>query len=133
MKFVSLLSGGKDSVFATTECERHGHELVCAAHLAPHNNADELDSFCFQSAAHNVVEGVAACLGVPLVRRTWDGRSIDQSLNYTINRRRDEVEELYELLEKFYEGIRTFVRCRRALSCPRTNAQGWRRVVSDCS
>ena len=99
MKFVSLLSGGKDSVFATTECERHGHELVCAAHLSPHNDADELDSFCFQSAAHNVVEGVAACLGVPLVRRTWDGRSIDQSLNYTVTEG-DEVEELYELLRE---------------------------------
>ncbi len=99
MKFVSLLSGGKDSVFATTECERHGHELVCAAHLAPQNNADELDSFCFQSAAHNVVEGVAACLGVPLIRRTWDGKSIDQSLNYSVTEG-DEVEELYELLRE---------------------------------
>ena len=100
MKFVSLLSGGKDSVFATTECERHGHELICAAHLAPQNNADELDSFCFQTAAHNVVEGVAACLGVPLIRRTWDGRSIDQSLNYSVTEG-DEVEELYELLREF--------------------------------
>ena len=99
MKFVSLLSGGKDSVFATTECERHGHELICAAHLAPQNNADELDSFCFQTAAHNVVEGVAACLGVPLVRRTWDGNSIDQSLNYSVTEG-DEVEELYELLRE---------------------------------
>ena len=35
MKFVALLSGGKDSVFAIMEAERHGHELVCAAHLAP--------------------------------------------------------------------------------------------------
>ena len=79
--------------------ERHGHELVCAAHLAPQNNADELDSFCFQSAAHNVVEGVAACLGVPLIGRTWDGKSVDQSLNYSVTEG-DEVEELYELLRE---------------------------------
>lgn len=53
MKFVALLSGGKDSVFATIEAERYGHELVCAAHLRPADAAaDEIDSYCFQSAAH---------------------------------------------------------------------------------
>ena len=46
-----------------------------------------------------MVEGVAACLGVPLIRRTWDGKSIDQSLNYSVTEG-DEVEELYELLRE---------------------------------
>ena len=35
MKFVALLSGGKDSVFAMMECVRRGHELVCGANLSP--------------------------------------------------------------------------------------------------
>lgn len=35
MKFVSLLSGGKDSVFATMEAMSFGHSLVCGATLAP--------------------------------------------------------------------------------------------------
>jgi len=51
MKFAALLSGGKDSVFAIMEAERHGHELVCACQLAPADAAaDEVDSYCFQSA-----------------------------------------------------------------------------------
>lgn len=35
MKFVALLSGGKDSVFNLMQCVAHGHELVCVANLYP--------------------------------------------------------------------------------------------------
>ena len=33
MKFVALLSGGKDSVFSIMECEALGHELIAVANL----------------------------------------------------------------------------------------------------
>ena len=35
MKFVALLSGGKDSCFNISHCQKHGHELVAAASLRP--------------------------------------------------------------------------------------------------
>lgn len=35
MKYVGLLSGGKDSCFNLLHCERNGHELVAAASLGP--------------------------------------------------------------------------------------------------
>lgn len=35
MKYVALLSGGKDSCYNLLYCARHGHELVAAATLGP--------------------------------------------------------------------------------------------------
>ena len=35
MKYVALLSGGKDSCFNLVHCSQNGHELVAAASLGP--------------------------------------------------------------------------------------------------
>ncbi len=35
MKYVALLSGGKDSCFNLLHCAKNGHELVAAASLGP--------------------------------------------------------------------------------------------------
>ncbi len=35
MKYVALLSGGKDSCFNLLHCHKNGHELVAAASLGP--------------------------------------------------------------------------------------------------
>lgn len=35
MKYVELLSGGKDSCYNLLHCHRNGHELVAAASLGP--------------------------------------------------------------------------------------------------
>ena len=35
MKYVGLLSGGKDSCLNLLHCQRNGHELVAAASLGP--------------------------------------------------------------------------------------------------
>ena len=35
MKFVALVSGGKDSIYSLMEAIAQGHELVCAANLSP--------------------------------------------------------------------------------------------------
>jgi len=47
MKFVALISGGKDSIYNIMECVAHGHELVCVANLHPPDLAQEIDSFMF--------------------------------------------------------------------------------------
>ncbi|KAJ1461503.1 hypothetical protein M885DRAFT_554029 [Pelagophyceae sp. CCMP2097] len=98
MKFVVLLSGGKDSVFSVVECERYGHECVCAANLHPYEAVEEIDSHTFQSVCSSVVPGVAECLGVPLVRRALRGTAACQSLVYAGAAAGDEVEDLYDLL-----------------------------------
>jgi diphthamide synthase (EF-2-diphthine--ammonia ligase) len=37
MKFVSLISGGKDSVFNTMQAISFGHKLIAVANLYPKN------------------------------------------------------------------------------------------------
>lgn len=109
MKFVGLVSGGKDSFYAIMESIRNGHELVACAHLSPraHEDGDEgeMESYMYQTAASECIPMlVEECLGVPLILRQCVGRSKNTSLVYdkatqdqseTIE---DEVEDLFELL-----------------------------------
>ena len=62
MKFVALLSGGKDSVYNLMECIAMGHELVCVGNLHPPKTEDgrgELDSFMYQSIGVEIVPLIA--------------------------------------------------------------------------
>jgi len=77
MKFVGLISGGKDSVYNMMEAVAYGHELVCVANLHGKTLGEELDSFMFQSVGVELVPMIAKCLEVPLVRRTIMGESLN--------------------------------------------------------
>ncbi|KAG6378702.1 hypothetical protein JVT61DRAFT_12974 [Boletus reticuloceps] len=37
MKYVALLSGGKDSCFNLLHCQRNHHQILAAATLSPHS------------------------------------------------------------------------------------------------
>jgi hypothetical protein len=41
MKFVALLSGGKDSCFNISHCQKNGHQLMAAASLRPREGIGE--------------------------------------------------------------------------------------------
>lgn len=109
MKFVSLLSGGKDSCFNVIKCIEHGHELVCLANLAPPENfiGEDMNSFMYQTAGHTALPFFEECFGVPLLRRPINGTAVSQKLDYLALVDNDEVEDLYLLLkdvkEKFPE------------------------------
>jgi len=113
MKFVALLSGGKDSIYATLLALRHGHELVCCAHLAPrrrrlsssqdddhHDDEDlEEESYMYQTAGSEAVRlQVEECMGLPFYVREIRGKSRNTSLVYE-ERGHDEVEDLFHLLQ----------------------------------
>lgn len=106
MKFVALVSGGKDSFYSIMECIRNGHDLLACAHLSPRNqNPDEdEESYMYQTAASECIPTlVEECLGMPLVIRECVGRSKNTSLVYDLGEKlddtvEDEVEDLYELL-----------------------------------
>lgn len=68
MKFVSLISGGKDSIFNTIQCIKNGHELVALGNLYPVEK-DELDSFMYQSVGHEIIDLIGQALEKPLYRR----------------------------------------------------------------
>ena len=112
MKVIALVSGGKDSTFNMMECVRMGHQIVALANLFPAgasgeeetgadaapDEADELDSYCFQTVGHTVIAAYAQCMGVPLHRRAIaaDG-SKNKEMVYDVTHE-DEVEDLYQLL-----------------------------------
>lgn len=102
MDFVSLLSGGKDSCYNTFQCIRHGHRLICLAHLRPtpvdHIEGEETNSFMYQTAGSNVLKAYEECLGVPMLQRQIIGTSLNTNLEYNDECPGDEVEDLYLLL-----------------------------------
>ena len=114
MKFVALLSGGKDSVYSTLLSVRRGHELVCCAHLAPSPSADlESESYMYQTAGSDAVRvQVEECMGLPFHTAEIRGGSNDTSLVYDGSSSsppaeteggggtHDEVEDLHGLLSE---------------------------------
>jgi diphthine-ammonia ligase len=98
MKFVALVSGGKDSCFNILKCQTYGHELVALANLFPEEALpDDLDSYCFQTVGHQILPLYTQCMNVPLYRKTFQGLSCARDLQYT-ETNGDEVEDLFTLL-----------------------------------
>ncbi|KAF4574969.1 hypothetical protein EYR36_006323 [Pleurotus pulmonarius] len=105
MKYVALLSGGKDSCYNLLHCHKNGHELVAAASLGPGPGKDELDSFMYQTVGQDAIEYVSKALDVPLYRKVISGAALEQGMEYGARRTRmlgavhgDETEDLYDLL-----------------------------------
>ncbi|KAL0208184.1 hypothetical protein P9112_010771 [Eukaryota sp. TZLM1-RC] len=96
MKFVALISGGKDSIFNIVKCIELGHELCCVASLVS-ADAVEVDSYTFQTVGGNVLSALADCMGVPFISKPLIGSSINTEMNYTTTGG-DEVEDLFQLL-----------------------------------
>ncbi|SCW04163.1 LAFE_0H07470g1_1 [Lachancea fermentati] len=101
MKFIALVSGGKDSCYSILHSIRQGHEIVALANLHPiDENEQELDSFMFQTVGHDIVSLYEKCTGLPMFRRPIKPQgSKNISLNYSPTRD-DEIEDLYELLKE---------------------------------
>jgi diphthine-ammonia ligase len=95
MKFVGLLSGGKDSMYAVSKAIGMGHECVCVASLF---SATEKDSFMFQTTGTNLVSALARAIGKPLCSRRLQGASLCQTMHYSPTGQ-DEVEDLLLLLQ----------------------------------
>ncbi|TFK92194.1 hypothetical protein K466DRAFT_540202 [Polyporus arcularius HHB13444] len=105
MKYVALLSGGKDSCYNLLHCARNGHELVASASLGPEQGKEELDSYLYQTVGQDAIEFVGRALDVPLYRRVISGAAVEQGGEYggrdpsrSGGISGDETEDLYELL-----------------------------------
>ena len=73
-------SGGKDSCYSSMLCEAHGHDIIALGNLFPEDDAtQELDSYMYQTAGHQMVAAVATCAGLPLFRRRLSGSSKQQA------------------------------------------------------
>lgn len=101
MKFVALISGGKDLFYNLHHCLTQGHELAALANLYPVER-DEIDLFMFQTVGHDVIDFYQNCLDVPLYRQPIKGGSKNQNLEYE-KTADDEIEDLYCLLQRVLE------------------------------
>ncbi|CAI4046179.1 diphthine--ammonia ligase SKDI_12G1870 [Saccharomyces kudriavzevii IFO 1802] len=108
MKFLALISGGKDSFYNVLHCLKNNHELIALGNLYPmESEKQELDSFMFQTVGHDLINHYSECVGVPLFRRPiLSNTSKNVELNYTATQD-DEIEELYELLKTVKDRIPT--------------------------
>lgn len=106
MKFVALISGGKDSCFNIIHCLKQRHELVALANLHPADKSQqELDSFMFQTVGHDIVPYYAKCTGLPLFRKEihpFGSKNVELNYTPTVS---DEIEDLYELLSQVLKEI----------------------------
>ncbi|EDO08073.1 putative Diphthine--ammonia ligase [Babesia bovis T2Bo] len=103
MKLISLISGGKDSIYSIVLAQNQGHEVIMLGHLAPKHNENELDSFMYQTIGHNIVPAIAQCLDIPLIERRIIGTPVvTDSLDY-VPKEEDEVEDLYKLVSEALE------------------------------
>ncbi|KIJ70084.1 hypothetical protein HYDPIDRAFT_77552 [Hydnomerulius pinastri MD-312] len=106
MKYVALLSGGKDSCFNLLHCKRNGHDIIAAATLSPHSGKDEIDSYMYQTVGQDGITLIAQALNVPLYRRIIQGQPVEQGSEYGVKSAGgggiigDETEDLYILLKE---------------------------------
>lgn len=63
MRCIALLSGGKDSVAAVEVARGHGWDVVAGLRMLPAQD----DAYMFHTPNLDLVDGVAACLDMPLV------------------------------------------------------------------
>lgn len=100
MKFVALVSGGKDSIYSIMECQKQGHELIACVHLGRPVEESADESYMYQTAASEVIPTlVEECLQVPLVLVPRKRKSVNTSLVYQENAD-DEVEDLYLAIQQ---------------------------------
>ena len=104
MKFVALVSGGKDGIYAAAQLIAGGHELVALLNMRPAIDRQEMDSYMFHSVGCELVDKIATCMGKPLIQHTLHGLSINTKLDYE-QTEGDEIEDLYALVA---EAKRTF-------------------------
>ncbi|KAM6495775.1 hypothetical protein JOM56_008481 [Amanita muscaria] len=105
MKYLALLSGGKDSCYNLLHCHHNGHELIAAASLQPEQGKEELDSYMYQTVGQDAIELVAHALDVPLYRQVIRGSAVEQGSEYGTRTHiapveGDETEDLYTLLSR---------------------------------
>ncbi|KAL9127334.1 MAG: hypothetical protein Q9217_003773 [Psora testacea] len=104
LNVIALISGGKDSFFSMLHCIANGHKIIALANLFPpalasskdheinasqspslpengQEQAQDLNSFMYQTAGHTLIPLYTNALGLPLYRQEITGTAIN-SLKY---------------------------------------------------
>lgn len=86
----------KNYIFFLNSCVLATSHLINIIFI---NDADELDSYMYQTVGHQAIDLYAEAMDLPLYRRTIQGTSLETGRNYS-ETKGDEVEDLYELLRQ---------------------------------
>ena len=116
LKVIALISGGKDSLFSILHCLANGHSVVALANLYPppsadsielEHEADDLNSYMYQTVGHSLIPLYSAALDIPLYRQPILGAAINTDKTYapppptaTTTAPPDETECLLPLLQR---------------------------------
>lgn len=105
MKFVGLISGGKDSHYNILHSIKNGHSLTCLANLRPHDKTQqELNSFMFQTCGHDLLTKYELVTSVPIeFHDIHEHTSEVTTLTYEPTSKTDEIEMLYIFLKNIKE------------------------------
>ncbi|WUR04230.1 diphthine--ammonia ligase [Vairimorpha necatrix] len=95
MKFVALVSGGKDSIYTIQTLKDQGHVPVGLLYMK--NEDTYVDSYMYQTVGSEIVELFETCLNLPLFQYKTKCKTNNKDLDYKISKD-DEVEDLYEAL-----------------------------------
>ncbi|KAK6090704.1 hypothetical protein P3W45_000427 [Vairimorpha bombi] len=107
MKFVALVSGGKDSVYSIQLLKSQGHTPVGLLYM--YTEDEYVDSYMYQTVGSEIVKVLGKCLELPLFEYKTKCLTINKDLDY-IKIQDDEVEDLYNALSEIrnkidFEGV----------------------------
>lgn len=107
MKFVALISGGKDSIYSIQVLKSQGHIPVGLLYMK--NDEEYVDSYMYQTVGSEVVKYFGDCLDLPLFVYNTKCQTINKELNYK-SEQNDEVEDLHFALSEIrnkieFEGV----------------------------
>ncbi|KAL2040101.1 hypothetical protein N7G274_007004 [Stereocaulon virgatum] len=110
LNVIGLMSGGKDSFFSLLHCLVNNHQIVALANLYPQpsschsSEAEDLNSYMYQTAGHGLIPLYADTLGLPLYREMISGGAANSSKDYYIRENSgetdDETESLFVILKR---------------------------------
>ena len=99
MRFIALVSGGKDSIYSILQAIQNGHELIACLHLGAPEQTEE-ESYMYQTAGSSTVKTlVEECLQVDYILYQRRGKSVNTGLVYEATTEQDEVEDLFLALQ----------------------------------
>ncbi|KAM0681468.1 diphthine--ammonia ligase [Glugoides intestinalis] len=102
MKFLALVSGGKDSIYTICKLIDEGHTLAALVHIKA--KEEYTDSYMYQTVGSEAALLLGECFGVPIFSFTSNCKAVNKSLEYSENAD-DEVETIYEAISHVLKTI----------------------------
>lgn len=96
MKFIGLISGGKDSIYTICKLIESGHTLQALLYIK--STTDTIDSFMYQTVGKEIIKYFKYCLDVQLYIHKTKCRAVNINLEYS-ETENDEVEDLFNGLK----------------------------------